>query len=450
MKTEMISDTMLSRLPIRNLALVHSLLTAAILFTAPLCGVAATYPADSAADVADLCRSIKPGDTLILADGTYTDQPFVFSGEGTAKSPITLRAETPGKAILTGASTLSISGTHLITDGLLFKDGALDSGSVIEFDSAAQHCVLRSSAIINYNPADVKTRYFWVTLNGFSNIVENCTFSGQAHSGVTVCVRLDGHTAGHIIRRNHFANRPEGNGNGFETIRIGTGGQRMTDARCVVTENLFEECNGEIEIVSNKSCENVYTSNTFFHCVGTLTIRQGNRCKVENNVFIGGTVENSGGLRITGKDHRIANNWFSGIKRHSGGVISLQAGIPGAPKGGYAQVQNCLIDSNTFIDNSGPLFTLDAGYGAKNRELLAEDVTISNTLMVIPESTKEIITAKNPPTGIIWKNNVVVGGELRIAPPAGIQTASAVPADWKARTTPRPLKRIHVGPQWMP
>ena len=419
---------------------------AAVLFQTMLCSFAALYSADSADELTDICRSIKPGDTLVLADGIYKDQPFILTGSGTEKNPITLRAETPGNVIFTGSSTLSISGTYLIADSLLFKDGALDSGSVVEFADETQHCTLRNSAIIDYNPEDIDTRYFWVTLNGFGNTVEHCTFSGQTHSGVTVCVRLDGKPAEHMIRRNHFAGRPEGNGNGFETLRIGTGGQLTTNARCVVTENLFENCDGEIEIISNKSCENVYTSNTFFRSVGCLTIRQGNRCRVENNVFLGDHVEGTRGLRLTGKDHHIANNFFSGLQN----AITFQAGVVGNPRGGYAQVQNCLIDSNTFVDNPGTLFDLDAGYGAESRPRLPEDVAVSNSLIVIPKGAEPMIESKKTQAGIAWKNNIVVSDKKNIHWPSGFRSTSNVPDNWEKRLHPGLLKATDVGPNWMP
>jgi poly(beta-D-mannuronate) lyase len=414
---------------------------------------ASVYRAESASKLAEICVTLQPGDTVILPDGTYTDQQLIFTGNGTEKHPITLRAETSGKVVLNGSSRLSIAGKYLAVDGLVFQGGALDSDSVIEFCGAdpvpAQHCVLRNTVIKDYNPPDVETRYFWVTLNGYGNVVENCSFSGQTHSGVTVCVRLkDEKPAGHIIRKNYFGNRPEGTGNGFETIRIGTGQHRMTKARCIVSQNLFEQCNGEIEIISNKSCENTYSNNTFVNCSGTLTLRQGDRCTIENNLFIGGGAEQSGGLRITGEDHRIIGNFFTETTGLAGGAISLRAGTPGSKRGGYPQVKNCLIDNNTFVDNSGPLFALDAGFNPDTGNLLPEHVMISNTLIVPPSDAKSIIAAKNKPTGIQWKNNVLVGDTPDEDLPDGIQIVSEFPDKMKSRLNPHPIQRKDVGPFW--
>lgn len=75
--------------------------------------------------------------------------------------------------------------------------------------------------------------------------------------------------------------------NGQEIIRIGTSDVSMTTAAVTVRGNIFEKCNGEIEIISNKSCGNVFTNNLFLNCKGTLTLRHGNNCTVAGNYFFG-------------------------------------------------------------------------------------------------------------------------------------------------------------------
>lgn len=412
-----------------------------------------SYRVSSAEDLAKISDNIRAGDTVVLSDGTYTDEHFIFKGEGSKAKPIILRAETAGKVIMNGSSRLSLSGEYLFVDGLYFIGGALDSGSVIDFSHAAtgkaEHSILRNTAIVDYNPPDMETRYFWVMLQGYGNTVENCLFSGQAHSGVTVCVRLEGgEPAGHIIRRNHFKDRPAGTGNGFETIRIGTGQHRMTNARCVVTENLFERCDGEIEIVSNKSCENAYIGNTFLNCAGALTIRQGNRCRIVDNVFMAEDTKGASGLRITGANHHIKGNYFSGLEGRAGGVVSLRSGTPNAPRGGYPQVQNCTFDSNTFFNNPGSIYALDAGYEPNGDNLLPEQVIISKSLILKPDDASSVLSAKQPSEGIDWVDNVVVGNDAEHDLPAGIERELEVPAEWKKRLSPVYLNGSDVGPTW--
>ena len=60
----------------------------------------------------------------------------------------------------------------------------------------------------------------------------------------------------------------------------------MNVSRMIVEDNYYEHCDGEAEIISNKSCENIYRRNTFVECKGAL-MRHGNRCTAEGNWFFG-------------------------------------------------------------------------------------------------------------------------------------------------------------------
>src|SRR4051812_42764365 len=97
-------------------------------------GTAAEHRVDSAADIGRLEGKLGPGDVLVMADGTWTDQAIVFRGKGTEDRPLSLRAQTPGKVVLTGKSSLEIDGEHLVVGGLCFlgatsaRDGVKISG----------------------------------------------------------------------------------------------------------------------------------------------------------------------------------------------------------------------------------------------------------------------------------------------------------------------------------
>lgn len=128
----------------------------------------------------------------------------------------------------------------------------------------------------------------WLSLNGSHHRVDHNAFTGQNHIGVTNVVRLAGKSNGHHrIDHNYYGQRAAGDGNGYETIRIGTGANSHVDAHTIVEHNVFEELDGEIEIISNKSNKNIYRFNTFRNSSGTLTLRQGNQCLVDSNFFLG-------------------------------------------------------------------------------------------------------------------------------------------------------------------
>ena len=377
----------------------------------------------SESEIDDALSQVEPGDTIVLRNGTYTNFDIEFYADGTPDLPITFRAETPGQVTLNGTSKLFISGDSLIVDGLNFEGGALDvNDSVVEFrqrnnSGHATNSRFTNSRIIDYNPDSQDTRYHWVRLYGQNNRVDNNTFSGQNHSGVTVVVIRDTPQADfHRIDNNHFLDRPEGNSNGFESIRLGESDQSLSDSFSIVENNLFERTDGEIEIISVKSGRNIIRNNTFLESAGTLTLRHGNNNVVSGNYFIGNGKDRSGGIRIVGEGHTIVNNYFEGLDGRAGGAIAIEAGGIDPPLNGHAQVKDVLIANNTIVNlNDGAAFQFSNSLGRDNgagaRTLLAENVTIANNLI---STTRESLFQGTEGSGFEFENNIAHGQSLGV------------------------------------
>lgn len=377
--------------------------------------MATEFFVSNASEIAVALQSAEPGDVLTMANGYWTNQQVKFSGFGTASNPIRLRAETPGQVILNGNSTLDISGNWLEVDGLKFEEGALAGGgrAIVEFRGRygpASNSRFTNSAIIGYNPTNINDRYHWVELFGQNNRVDNNYFENHDHSGVTVSVRRDSAAADfHQIDHNHFADRPEGNGNGFETIRIGTSHQSLSDSYTTVENNLFERIDGEIEIISNKSGSNAYRYNTFRASEGTLTLRHGNDTLVEGNFFLGESKQDSGGIRVIGERQTIVNNYIANVDDRGGGAISISAGVPDSAANQYFQVKDTVLAHNTMVNTAGTMLTFDDGLGSSGRTLLAENVTVANNLF---RSKGPAIFEGNEGSDWLWEGNIAFGGSL--------------------------------------
>jgi poly(beta-D-mannuronate) lyase len=378
---------------------------------------AAEYLVASASQIASRLATAQPGDTLVMADGTWTNQRIQFAALGTAAAPITLRAQTPGGVVLNGNSKINISGSHLIVDGLRFEGGALAEGDhVVEFRGSrgeATFSRLTNSAIIDYNPTSVDTRYFWVSLYGQNNRVDHNRFEGQNHSGVTVVVWRDAGADYHLIDSNHFVDRPPpmnpADSNGFETIRIGDSSQSLSNSFTTVEGNLFERVDGEIEIISNKSGSNVFRYNTFRESAGTLTLRHGNDNRVEGNFFLGNNKSQSGGVRVIGERQTIVNNYFANVDDRAGGAISISAGVPNSALNEYFQVKDAVIAHNSLVNILGRAMTFDEGLNDDGRTLLAQNVTVSNNIF---RNSNQSIFEGNEGTGWTWEGNIAFGGSL--------------------------------------
>jgi poly(beta-D-mannuronate) lyase len=330
---------------------------------------AAEFRVSSANEIGAINKQVQPGDVIIMADGTWRDQAIQFQAKGTADKPITLRAQTYGKVILTGASSLTINGEHLTASGLFFKDGTNASEGVA---LKGRHCRLLESAIVDC------TYKFYVRLYGDHNRVDHCYLAGKTSESPTLQVEALGEPNHHRIDHNHFGPRPPLGKNGGETIRVGYSHQSMNNSSTIVEHNLFDRCDGELEVISSKSCDNIYRYNTFLDCAGMLTLRHGNRCRVEANYFIAHHKRGSGGIRVIGEEHTVINNYIDGVTL---GGIWITSGIPNSELRGYFQARDCLITFNTIVDSAGPYLQLDAGIGSSGRTLRPENITIANNLL---------------------------------------------------------------------
>jgi poly(beta-D-mannuronate) lyase len=364
-----------------------------------------------------------PGDTIVLKNGTWTNQTVSLRAFGTASQPIVLEAETPGQVIFNGSSRVSVSGQYIEVSGIYFKDGTLSGSPVVEFrtssSNTAENCRLTNCAIVNYNPALNTVDSKWVSLYGKNNRVDHCSFENKTNSGTLLVVWL---TAGvipaHIIENNYFGFRNanlDSNGNelnGQEIIRIGDSNTSMQYANCIVRNNFFEKCNGEIEIISNKSCGNLYTNNVFFECKGMLTLRHGNDCTVEGNYFFGNGISNTGGVRIIGEDHKVYNNYFQDLRgTNFRAALCMVRGKLNSVLNDYFQVKNAQVMFNTFVNctqsfcinyNSSTSYTMPP-IGTVVAHNHVFNTNVNNTNVLLAQNHADL--------DIVWRNNLMNAGK---------------------------------------
>lgn len=386
----------------------------------------------------------QPGDNLILREGEWRDAAIIFTAQGTASAPITLKAERPGKTVLTGSSTLRIGGEHLVVEGLHFQNSNTNISDLIQFrkDSKqlAKACRITNCAVTSSLPANSSQESRWLGLYGTGNRVDHCRFEGKSGKGATFVVWLgDRNEGGHKIDHNYFGPREALGSNGGETIRIGDSKTSLLDGICIVEKNLFEKCNGEAECISNKSCGNIYRENCFLEVSGTLTLRHGNRCLVEGNVFLGNEAKGTGGIRIIGEDHVVRGNYLERLTgADARAAICLMMGIPDSPAHRYFQVQRVRVENNTIVDCKHPI--LIGLSDDKNATLEPVATTFRGNQVSCPKAS--VIDARCNLEGINWTENRLSGKSLGIPETPGI--SASIP---NVNPLP-PLTRDEVGTSW--
>ena len=364
----------------------------------------------------------KPGDDIVIADGEWLDENLTIRCSGAECAPITVRPQTPGGLTLTGVSSIRITGSHVVVSGIRMAGGARAvAGDGVErvrreepIDIEGDYCRVTDCAVIDYNPVGREERYMWVVVRGVGNRVDHCYFRGQDHSGVTMTVNPMRGTPNDVrIDHNYFAGRPPLGANGGETIRVGTSNVSVYNSHTTVEDNLFEHCDGEGEIISNKSCENTYRRNTFRECAGELTLRHGDRCDVEGNVFLCNDYSGSRGIRVVGRDHRVVNNYVQDPDRYG---IALQAGMPETELSGYTQVKRALIAFNTIVAPTGDCVRLISE--ETEGMLPAIESIFANNIFLGPG--RPVFARAPNPDDFEWAGNIAWGGELGIEEREGI------------------------------
>ncbi|MDP5169176.1 MAG: polysaccharide lyase 6 family protein [Bacteroidia bacterium] len=356
----------------------------------------------------------KPGDKILLANGVWNDAEFVFQAQGTEAAPITLSVEEKGKVFIEGKSNLKIAGEYLVVEGLVFRNGYTPTSEVISFrvneNTLANHCRVTECVIDSYNNPERFESDLWVAIYGKNNRFDHNELVGKGNLGVTVAVRLntpESQQNFHQIDHNYFGPREILGSNGGETLRIGTSHYSLTNSNTLVEYNYFDRCNGEHEIISNKSCQNVFRNNTFFECQGTLTMRHGNETLVENNFFFGNRKANTGGIRIINESQRVINNYCEGLTGYRfRGALVIMNGVPNSTPNRYFQVKNSEATSNTFIDCD--YIQLCAG-SDEERSAVPVNTSVSNNLFLNKES-KNIFTVYDDISGITFQGNVLGEG----------------------------------------
>lgn len=364
-------------------------------------------------EVKPVLKKAEAGDVIILKNGTWKDTKLRFERlMGSEGKPIHIRAESPGKVVFVGSSKLRVSGQHVIVSGFSFlnPEGELD---VFEFrthdERLAHYCRLTDCSFEQTKEGGDK-KSLWVNVYGANNRVDHCYFSGKQNKGTTLVVWVKEKPGAHRIDHNYFGPRPELGGNGGETIRIGDSDTSELVSQTIVESNYFERCNGEGEVVSNKSCENVFRYNLFERCEGALTLRHGHRCLIDANVFLGYEENGTGGVRIIGEGHRVTNNYFEGLRGDAErAAISLMNGIPDSPLNGYAPVRKALIAHNTVIDCK---VSMEFGVSASDKISVAPaDCEVSHNAFL--PGKWELFRVHAKPQDFEWTGNKYQSGKTR-------------------------------------
>jgi len=314
---------------------------------------ATTYSVHSNAEFNAISNTLAPGDEVIIAKGNYADWSVSVNAKGTAAKPIIIRGENRKTTVFSGEVNhclFKITGQFIVFKDLTFKTNILSrranqAGTLIELSNSYSIMVRDCSFLSN----EAKSQFLPLLIvsgSGEYNVIKNCLFANNVNTiDLQVKVSAAETPLYTDISRNVFRDKPKvswPNGNGGECIQIGQDPILLgkKSAFSLVRNNQFVKCNAENEVISNKCSGNKYIGNYFENNDGELVMRGGHDCMILKNKFNGGT----GGIRINGTGHLVANNRITGIKT----AIRLMYGMAKGKidTGFYIAAGDCIIKDN--------------------------------------------------------------------------------------------------------
>jgi len=353
-------------------------------------GAGALAPAkatvDSKKSFISAIKNAKAGDIIVIKNGTYPDWSAVVDCHGAKQQPVVIRPESAGGVIFTELSHLSITGRYVTITGFRFNKCKMKQ-NLLEFNRS-EHCQISHCDFKNSGHDGGAKAAIGIVPGSTNNLVLGCVFDNITARNINLTMNKDIHKhgvpIGNVIRQNHFKNIPRFGENGRETVKIGTKQPIYGNVHVgtLVEDNLFERCNGEREIISNKCGGNTYRRNVFSHCEGELVMRGGEKCLIEGNKFF----SCHGGMRICGKGHVIKENLIVNSKNTG---IRLYTGMTLTQGGHYQAPTECLITNNTIVNAGNVGIFIGAGRGGDHGEKGIQTVAPQNNRIV-----NNIVTGK--------------------------------------------------------
>ncbi|HBE04102.1 MAG: hypothetical protein A2096_16515 [Spirochaetes bacterium GWF1_41_5] len=350
---------------------------------------AAVFPQTSFLPFIEKINSSPAGNIIIIPDGVYTAENSVkITASGTADKPIIIKTQNPGKAVIRGSSGIVIAdASFLIFDGFFFEHE--DKTPALSLKNIRNLQILRCRFRLA-EPEPRRQHWLYISGASSSNRIAHCLFEEKhnegnfiALGGTTEPLAMAQYT---VIVSNAFINIGPRIENGKEAVRIGDSKTSMSFAFTILENNYFENCDGDPEVISVKSCGNILRFNTLRNCRGGLVLRHGNMNRAEANLFWGnGRKEGLEGMRFYGDDHIIVNNYFFNLTKSSITVENgdyLPAGkpedVPVSDRKLHHVPRNILIAHNTII-NCPTMVISDVQTGKYN--IPFEKIIIINNLI---------------------------------------------------------------------
>lgn len=307
-------------------------------------------PVANTSELVSKLAAAAPGHTLVLADGTYSPGILAVTRKGTKTQPIVVKAANPGGAKLASGSGFSLRGEWLLVKDITKEHD--DAGKSFAVEGAARYCgyegvvcgpTSRGAAggdkSLHFYGGGTAEHFFFTfceTRNKSrpgNGVLIDGNFSGGATGGCK-------HWAVDHLKFTGYGTEAV---NDFEAVRLGVSTMQTTPANGAIFRCYFEDVLTEPEIISIKFCDVESWGHTVVKCIGSLSIRHGDR-NAHRDCYVIGPATGSGGTkaggaRVYGKQNEITNCYFEGLNGSSyESTLTIDGGDTSSPTNGHQNV----------------------------------------------------------------------------------------------------------------
>lgn len=311
--------------------------------------------------------SASPGDTIIVASGTYTGD-YSTSRSGSAQQPLIIRAQNQGGAVFKD-SLFTISGNYVTLEGMMFDNG--------QVTLSGNNNRLTKSVFQNGKPGSNESKLSSaVEAHGSNNRIDHNEVKNWQRRGLRI--RSPQSARNNVFDHNYLHNfsRAGGSGNSGDALQSGVGPNDANyQTKTIFEYNLLESVEADDEAISIKSTGNIIRYNTFKNSNAVVQNRQGN-----NNEWLGNTIISMDALAIYGDNNKIIGNTIknSHLIIRNGSITAAQV----TSTQGHPAARNTLVACNTVtgghigIGTRIPNGTATGGVSAQNTTLAGNQGTV--------------------------------------------------------------------------
>lgn len=197
---------------------------------------ATTVTVASLAELQVAINAAKPGDIIVLINGTYTtSEDISIKISGTKEQPIIVAAQTEAGVEINGSSGFNLvsPASHIVIHGFKFTHAA----SKARLGAGTSFCKWTRNIFETPGTGD------YLTVAGTDHEIAYNSFQNKDSLGKFIAVKGTGSQIAERlwIHHNYFkTHKNQGNRNGAEALQFGLSGFSLSSSNSVVEYNLFE------------------------------------------------------------------------------------------------------------------------------------------------------------------------------------------------------------------